>query len=206
MVWLCLIWVVALPTYGFAKTTVTGDQWSGIFTNKNSLGQMSVYAATLPSSSPPSPDGIGCGPCLSIGAAVALLVGSESKTGLATAVLLAALPDRLPAVPGTPHPLRGGGDLDAGRIGDSGPLAIAALPFIADLLDKDVTLTGRTEIWAQLLRTIWNRPIVGYGYGRSGTVGEVPPARSGWRATGPRCMLTTLPSSTCWTRASSVCS
>ncbi|MEZ5379062.1 MAG: O-antigen ligase [Acidimicrobiales bacterium] len=181
VVWLCLIWVVALPTYGFAKTTVTGDQWSGIFTNKNSLGQMSVYAATLLLLESAQSRWHRLWTVPSIGAAVALLVGSESKTGLATAVLLAALLIVFQLFRAR-RTLYGAVAISMLAASVTAVLfAIAALPFIADLLDKDVTLTGRTEIWAQLLRTIWNRPIVGYGY-EAFWNGWRSPAREVWLA------------------------
>ncbi len=36
--------------------------------------------------------------------------------------------------------------------------------FLFTLLGKDVTLTGRTEIWSAVLDSIAKRPLLGYGY------------------------------------------
>jgi exopolysaccharide production protein ExoQ len=36
--------------------------------------------------------------------------------------------------------------------------------YIFGALGKDATLTGRTEFWPQVLESIWQRPVVGYGY------------------------------------------
>jgi exopolysaccharide production protein ExoQ len=48
-------------------------------------------------------------------------------------------------------------------------IAAGALLFAADaifdILGKDATLTGRTEIWTAALRQIEKRPWTGYGYG-----------------------------------------
>lgn len=42
---------------------------------------------------------------------------------------------------------------------------IFASDFVFGLLGKDATLTGRTEIWAAVMRQIRARPWLGYGYG-----------------------------------------
>ena len=47
-----------------------------------------------------------------------------------------------------------------------GLAAFAVAPdFFFDLVGKDATLTGRTSIWAALLRQVAYRPWLGYGYG-----------------------------------------
>jgi O-antigen ligase len=65
--------------------------------------------------------------------------------------------------------------------------AFSVLPSLFTLIGKDMTLTGRTEIWEPVLLSIMKRPLTGYGYcafwngmsGESGiiasTVGWVPP-------------------------------
>ncbi|MET0294819.1 MAG: O-antigen ligase [Phenylobacterium sp.] len=42
---------------------------------------------------------------------------------------------------------------------------VLAADALFDLLGKDATLTGRTEIWAAAMRQIEHRPWTGYGYG-----------------------------------------
>ena len=47
------------------------------------------------------------------------------------------------------------------------PVALAALlgrDLLIEMLGKDPTLTGRTEIWAAVIPDIWQRPLVGWGY------------------------------------------
>jgi exopolysaccharide production protein ExoQ len=49
-------------------------------------------------------------------------------------------------------------------------IALAATVLLSpdiflNLLGKDATLTGRTKIWAAVMRQIQERPLLGYGYG-----------------------------------------
>lgn len=44
-------------------------------------------------------------------------------------------------------------------------VALFASDLVFDLLGKDATLTGRTKIWAAIMRRISERPWTGYGYG-----------------------------------------
>lgn len=44
-------------------------------------------------------------------------------------------------------------------------LLVSRAETIVNALGKDLTLTGRTELWAALLDKIWERPWLGYGYG-----------------------------------------
>lgn len=68
--------------------------------------------------------------------------------------------------------------------------------IILNLLGRDATLTGRTDIWAVLADAIADRPLLGYGYGafwqldsmpayrvRSATEWLVPTAHNGWLET-----------------------
>ncbi len=44
-------------------------------------------------------------------------------------------------------------------------LAFGFLPSLLDLYQKDLTFSGRTDIWAASLESVWRRPVQGYGYG-----------------------------------------
>jgi O-antigen ligase len=46
----------------------------------------------------------------------------------------------------------------------AGALAFAFLPDILQLLHKDITLSGRTDIWDALFISISKHPLLGYGY------------------------------------------
>ena len=43
-------------------------------------------------------------------------------------------------------------------------LAVVAPDTILELIGKDPTLTGRTEIWAYVIQDIWMKPWLGWGY------------------------------------------
>jgi exopolysaccharide production protein ExoQ len=43
-------------------------------------------------------------------------------------------------------------------------LAVAAPDTLLELIGKDPTLTGRTEIWAYVIQDIWMKPLLGWGY------------------------------------------
>jgi exopolysaccharide production protein ExoQ len=43
-------------------------------------------------------------------------------------------------------------------------LAVAAPDTFLEMIGKDPTLTGRTEIWAYAIQDIWRKPLLGWGY------------------------------------------
>jgi O-antigen ligase len=46
-----------------------------------------------------------------------------------------------------------------------GATVLLSPDILLNLLGKDATLTGRTKIWAAVMRQIQQRPVLGYGYG-----------------------------------------
>lgn len=49
--------------------------------------------------------------------------------------------------------------------GSASSLVVDNAETILDALGKDMTLSGRTDLWAAVLDKIWERPWLGYGYG-----------------------------------------
>ncbi len=49
-------------------------------------------------------------------------------------------------------------------VGSISTLLLDNLPVVADALGKDLTLTGRTDIWSAMFDLIWERPWLGYGF------------------------------------------
>lgn len=94
-----------------------------------------------------------------------MLVLARSSTALVLAVLVAGLTGAWLAA-------RAGGAWLAVLLLGAGGVTAAALTFAGafgaegffDLLGKEETLTGRTEIWASVDRAIAQRPWLGYGY------------------------------------------
>ena len=43
-------------------------------------------------------------------------------------------------------------------------VAVAAPDTFLEMIGKDPTLTGRTEIWTYVIQDIWMKPLLGWGY------------------------------------------
>ncbi len=161
---LCFVFALAMPSYGKMTEEFPGA-WRGVWDHKNTLGfnmsiGLMVFAAAAIAN--PSRRWLWSGAAV---AALALLLLSTSKTSVVSCLIGAACI----------------GLVALARRGTSGAIAATALGlaaligvgatvgFDADLLlgllGKDATLTGRTKIWAAVLRQIHLRPITGYGYG-----------------------------------------
>ncbi len=151
-------WVAAMGSLGRTQAA-----WDGLGTNKNALGnhgviailiflfaarlfprrRFSLYTLTL--------------------VAFVLTVGSESKTALA-AGLLTSLSMVVYVVFRAKRTMFGAVVLTMGAASATAlAFATANIALIAGWLDKDVTLTGRTEFWPILIDSIRDRPLIGYG-------------------------------------------
>lgn len=151
--------IFALPEYGVSGA----GQWTGVFGQKNALG----YSATLMIpllvvvAGSDRPRRVLYYSTAALNAV--LLVGSESKTMLVATVI----PTVLLAVY---HGFRGRKTLRGAVILSLVGAAIfmvlfvtANLAVIAELLNKDVTLTGRTDLWRDLIPIAMERPLLGWG-------------------------------------------
>ena len=159
-----LLFIVALPSYAeFAD--FRGSAIRGAFIHKNSLGRVMALAAMvfllffLSDRRYRWVTGVGFG--LSVG----LLLLSRSATALVVFLVLLFL---LPLYKG----LRW-------RYGSLVPVLIAGVGLCGGIVmwlsgseqnalstvGRDVTLTGRTQLWAAVLDMIWQHPWLGYGYG-----------------------------------------
>lgn len=155
---------VGFPGLG-ANDPVHPGAWNGLWYEKNQMGGLMVHGALA----------CACAALFaperrrlwSAAAAVCLiaLVMSRSTTSLvAVAVGLGAM--------GAVVVLRRGGWVTVigawAILGVAGALAYV-LAFAPDLffgaLGKDSSLTGRTDIWAAVLRQVEKRPMLGYGFG-----------------------------------------
>jgi len=189
---LSTLMALGMPSLGVDQTVHAGA-WKGIWWEKNTLGAMMAWGA------------VSCFAALHVdprrrwiwmaGAVLccALVLLSTSKTAL-----LALLLGTGGAV-GIALCRRGFGFaalmLFLGLTGAAGGalvLLIAPVEFL-ELLGRDATLTGRTDIWAILSRQVMEAPWTGYGYRafwvaetgpvywvRQGTDWPVPTAHNGW--------------------------
>jgi O-antigen ligase len=138
--------------------------WSGLWTHKNTLGGiMALGVAVCASAAIVEP----ARRVLWIGAALAafvLVLLSTSKTALLAALLglciiaACAMVRRGPVL----AVLVSAGALGAVVIGAS--IVVLAPDLIVAVLGRDLTLTGRTEIWEASARFVEAQPWLGYGY------------------------------------------
>ncbi len=155
-----VIWVNALPQYGLSRT---GDDFLGITTNRNSLGQQAVLGCLVMVFAFRSRNHRIIALIGFIGS-LYLVLGTNSKTSLASLILLGGLLIVFSTFRARKQ-LFGAvivSEVTAGLFGLL--IATANLVFITDLLDRDITLTGRTVLWEHLLEPISEKPILGHGW------------------------------------------
>lgn len=155
---------IAVPSIGIMSTLFPGA-WRGLWVEKNALGgNMAMFFPVFVAAAilVPRRRWLWIGMTL---LSVALLLLSTSKTSLVALILGAmgigfvALVQRGPAMAVVLTYL---GVLAAGAVGGA---FLLASDQIFELLGKDATLTGRTEIWSAIMTQIPHHPWLGHGYG-----------------------------------------
>lgn len=168
---LSFVFAIALPSYGlmtFQEGGVHEGAWRGILSHKNMLGRLmslsSVVFLLLANDNSQSEHRYRWFVWSGFVLSVALVVLSTSKTALIVCITMTFIQPLYKALRGkytTIVPilitlvLVGGG---------AATLLLDNLEVIASALGKDLTLTGRTDIWAVMFELIWQRPLFGYGY------------------------------------------
>jgi exopolysaccharide production protein ExoQ len=160
---LSLAFALALPSYG-VQSDIDGQGWRGIYSHKNTLGSIMALSTLVfllrALTSRKRRWVAGAGLILSFG----LVIFSNSVSSLVVCVLLLAL---LPVY----RALRW-------RITLAVPFLISAwllgggvvmwglynAETILGALGRDITLTGRTNLWPLVITMISQRPWLGYGY------------------------------------------
>ncbi len=154
------LFIFGLPQYG-----VSNAGWVGVMGHKNPLGRVATLGAVILLISGLSSRRWRLLNFAFAGANLGLIIGSQSKTSLAAAAILpvAFLVFRIFRSRRT---LYGAALL---TIGGSAVViclfATANFVLITDILDKDVTLSGRTDLWLGSIRAVLDRPVLGYGWG-----------------------------------------
>ena len=162
-----------LPDFGRMQVDFPGA-WSGLFIEKNAMGAIAAQTSIFCAGAflVDRPRRWLWAIAVLLGAALLLL--SRSKTSLVVGLVgclcfgfaWAVRQGRAAAVVSTFF-----GVVGVGALG----FAVAFAPVaLLGLLGKDATLTGRTRIWAAVMRQIEIRPLTGFGYGAVWT------DRTGW--------------------------
>jgi len=173
---LCLI--KYFPEYGVAFGRWTGERmWVGVATQKNSLGRLCLVAGIYLIWVQLRRMGAGresrerseyYADWVVLALAIYLLLGSHSATAMMVLVVGGGALALLTWRKESPEGWHGLIALTA-----AGALAYGTLmPFIgadllggiSSLLGRDATLTGRTDIWGELTRYVWEAPVLGFGF------------------------------------------
>lgn len=163
LVTISFIMPLAVPSIGVMHELFPGA-WRGVWADKNAMGGiMSLGFAILAAAAMLNPQRAKIWwPFAAL--AVLLVIMSTSKTSLVTVMMalgglmFVGLARRSPAAGVATSWLAVLGIVMVVSV------AIFAADLFFDLLGKDATLTGRTEIWDAALRQIEKRPWTGYGY------------------------------------------
>jgi O-antigen ligase len=159
----CFVVCLAVPRIG-VMTELFPGAWRGLWREKNGLGGIMAFGFCILSAAALLNPRRARLWWTFAGLAVVLVLMSTSKTSLVSLMLgVGAVGFVLVARRG---PAAGAAATWAGVTGIV--LLTAFILFAADvffaILGKDATLTGRTKIWAAVMREIQDRPWLGYGY------------------------------------------
>ncbi|WP_292157950.1 O-antigen ligase [Brevundimonas sp.] len=191
-----LVMVLAFPAIGIHQEDNAG-LWRGLWYEKNQMGIVMVATAVASAAVLAAPDRherTVWTALLTLAISIGLMLGTQSKTSLLC--LMAGLG----VIGGLWIMRRGGPVLSVLAVwGAVTAAGIAAWVWtdnsalILELLGKDPTLTGRTDIWESLMRRVAERPWTGFGYSafwgkesvpalyvRLETGWLVPSAHNGW--------------------------
>jgi O-antigen ligase len=152
---------IFLPQFGVDHLWSFGA-WQGAFPQKNYLARAMVLSVLVfYFARPPAAQWVRW---IGVAGALSLLVLSKSATGIVVfAVMIATLPlyrlVRSKLTFAMPILIVVG----LAAVG-SGLLFFRFLPSLLGMLQRDTTLTGRTELWHAILLSITNRPWLGYGF------------------------------------------
>jgi exopolysaccharide production protein ExoQ len=160
-----IVFAVALPQYGLDQMGGHSSAWKGIFSAKNYLGNLALFFLTATVSYRPRTQFLR-------GARVSQIIFCLTAIAFsraATAYMLTAIYIGYFVVLKSLHNFRKKDYFVVSFLLLVAFFSVAVVivvwpDFLFTLLGKDVTLTGRTEIWSAVLDSILKRPFLGYGY------------------------------------------
>ena len=167
--WICMgfsfVLIFFFPAYGIDHTMSSIDGWRGMYSQKNACAGMTVTLLPIALNLPVASSLGRLSQGLYVVLSIVLIVGSQSATGKLLLVCLIADTIMLKNLQKLQQ---------KDRFALSFFAALICLPFgliafiyfdrISNLLGKDPSLTGRTNIWAAAMTSILKKPLTGYGY------------------------------------------
>jgi exopolysaccharide production protein ExoQ len=157
-----LFLVIAFPGVAFSGG-VEGFDFRGIFTHKNVLGQVMATGALATLHSIRVARRRYLGKLCMLFVFVGMAYASKSAAALLVSLVFCGISgfDSLWRKGGT---ARRTGVIFAVFLAPLFIVAVAAPDAFLELIGKDPTMTGRTEIWAYVIQDIWMKPWLGWGY------------------------------------------
>lgn len=160
-----LLLVFGWPEIGVHQTDNAG-LWRGMWYEKNQMGAVMVIAATASAACLASPHPRRLLPAATLILSAALVLATQSKTSLLCLVLGTG------TVAGLWAMRQGGAAFSVFAVWAAATAAgVGVLLWnshsveILEILGKDPSLTGRTEIWDAIMTRVAERPWTGWGYG-----------------------------------------
>jgi O-antigen ligase len=160
-----IVFALALPQFGLDQMGGHSSAWKGIFSAKNYLGNLGLFFLTAAVSYRARTRFLRAIQLLQIVFCLSAIAFSRAATAyMLTAVYLGYL-----LIAKSLHNFRKKDYFVLScllllALGSVAGVMVVWPDFLFSLLDKDVTLTGRTEIWSAVLDSITKRPLLGYGY------------------------------------------
>ncbi|WP_404788156.1 O-antigen ligase family protein [Altericista sp. CCNU0014] len=170
---LSLVFGLALPGYGIMgmgnivnpENATHEGAWRGVFNHKNTLGRTMVLTSLISSFFALSNKQfrlIGLSIC---GLSICLTILSTSKTSLIILITLIILFPFYKALRWSYTVALPFLIISIQIVAGTCILFLGNAEIIAGALGKDLTFTGRTDIWMLVFEKIQSRPILGYGFG-----------------------------------------
>jgi O-antigen ligase len=160
-----ILFALVLPQYGRDLMGGHASAWKGIFSAKNYLGNMALFFLTIAVSYRPRTAIFRTLRVSQIFFCLLAIAFSRAATSYMLTAIYIAYTVMM-------NMMRGFRKKDyfvafvVAFVAFAGLIAVIVLQpdFLFSLLGKDVTLTGRTEIWDAVMTSILKRPLLGYGY------------------------------------------
>jgi exopolysaccharide production protein ExoQ len=160
-----IVFALALPQYGLDQKSDFQTAWKGIFSAKNYLGNIALFFLTAAVS-------YRARNCFLRSVRISqicLCLTAIAFSRAATAYLLTAVYLVYFVFMKTLHRFRKRDYLVVGMVLLAAATTVAVMivvwpDLLVSLLGKDLTLTGRTQIWSAVMDSIVKRPLLGYGY------------------------------------------
>jgi exopolysaccharide production protein ExoQ len=173
---------ILVPDYG-RESGFDSGAWRGVFSTKNTLGEMMLLAAVVFGIFASRPGRARIPAILGLMLAVPLIALAKATAALLIAGVLTIT---IPVVLAFRRNNAAAALVLACLLGLSAAasISVAKEDAVLSMLGKDATLTGRTVLWANIAQRIEERPILGYGYGAfwapTGTESERVRTAIGW--------------------------